>query len=92
MGQVYQCWCRICREINVFPRFECYMFYFLYLFVTYYWLSLVLVFLFVLKTFRTKLLPFIMFLGASKLAPVRNDYLAHFCPHFLLRNPVALAF
>jgi hypothetical protein len=35
MGQVYQCWWRICREINVFPRFEYHMFYVLYLFVTY---------------------------------------------------------
>jgi hypothetical protein len=40
MGQVYQCWWRICREINVlfFPSFE-YMFYVLYPFVTY-WLTL----------------------------------------------------
>jgi hypothetical protein len=22
-GQMYQCWCRICREINVFARFQC---------------------------------------------------------------------
>jgi hypothetical protein len=22
MGQVHQCWCRICQEINVFSRFE----------------------------------------------------------------------
>jgi hypothetical protein len=34
MGQVYQCWWRICREINVFPRFEYHMFYILYPFVT----------------------------------------------------------
>jgi hypothetical protein len=28
MGQVYQCWWRICREINVFfSRFEYHMFY-----------------------------------------------------------------
>jgi hypothetical protein len=29
MGQVYQCWWRICREINVFSRFEyqCFTFY-----------------------------------------------------------------
>jgi hypothetical protein len=36
MGQVYQCWWRICREINVFFfRLEYYMFYVLYPFVTY---------------------------------------------------------
>jgi hypothetical protein len=35
MGQVYQCYWRIYREINVFPRFECHMFYALYPFVTY---------------------------------------------------------
>jgi hypothetical protein len=35
MGQVYQCWWRICREINVFPKFEYHKFYFLYSFVTY---------------------------------------------------------
>jgi hypothetical protein len=34
MGHVYQCWWRICREINVFPRFEYHMFYVLYPFVT----------------------------------------------------------
>jgi hypothetical protein len=34
MGQVYQCWWRICREINAFSRFEYHMFYFLYIFVT----------------------------------------------------------
>jgi hypothetical protein len=34
MGQVYQCWWRICREINVFPRFEYHMFL-LFPFVTY---------------------------------------------------------
>jgi hypothetical protein len=34
MGQVYQCWWRICREIN-FSRFEYHMFYVLYPFVTY---------------------------------------------------------
>jgi hypothetical protein len=27
MGQVYRCWWRICREINVFTRFEFHMFY-----------------------------------------------------------------
>jgi hypothetical protein len=33
--QVYQCWWRICREINVFFfRFEYHMLYVLYLFVT----------------------------------------------------------
>jgi hypothetical protein len=41
-GQVYQCWWRICREIHVFPRFECHIFYVLYSFVTIYWLSLVI--------------------------------------------------
>jgi hypothetical protein len=30
MGQVYHCWWRICREINVFPRFEYHMFYILH--------------------------------------------------------------
>jgi hypothetical protein len=35
MGQVYQCWWGICREINVFPRFEYHTFYVLYPFVTY---------------------------------------------------------
>jgi hypothetical protein len=34
MGQVYQCWWRICREINVFYRFEYHMFYVLYPFLT----------------------------------------------------------
>jgi hypothetical protein len=29
-GQVYQYWWRICREINVFSRFEYHMFYVLY--------------------------------------------------------------
>jgi hypothetical protein len=35
MGQVYQCWWRIRREMNVFSRFEYHMFYVLYLLVTY---------------------------------------------------------
>jgi hypothetical protein len=35
MGQVYQCWWRICREINVLSRFEYHMFYVLYPIVTY---------------------------------------------------------
>jgi hypothetical protein len=35
MGRIYQCWWRICREINVFSRFEYHMFYVLYPFVTY---------------------------------------------------------
>jgi hypothetical protein len=35
MGQAYQCWWRICREINAFSRFECHMFYILYPIVTY---------------------------------------------------------
>jgi hypothetical protein len=30
MGQVYQCWWRMCREINVFSRLEYHMFYVLY--------------------------------------------------------------
>jgi hypothetical protein len=34
MGQVYQCWWRICREINIFLRFEYHEFYVLYPFVT----------------------------------------------------------
>jgi hypothetical protein len=35
MGQAYQCWQRICQEINVFSRFEYHTFYVLYPFVTY---------------------------------------------------------
>jgi hypothetical protein len=35
MGQLYQCWWRICWEINIFPRLEYHMFYVLYPFVTY---------------------------------------------------------
>jgi hypothetical protein len=36
MGQVYQCWWRICREINVFlSRFEYHMLYVLHPFVSY---------------------------------------------------------
>jgi hypothetical protein len=35
MGQVYECWWRICREINVYSRFEYHMFYVLHAFVTY---------------------------------------------------------
>jgi hypothetical protein len=35
MGQVYQCWWRICREIYVFTRFEYHMFYVSYPFVIY---------------------------------------------------------
>jgi hypothetical protein len=35
MGQVYQSWWRICRQINDFSRFEYHMFYFLHPFVTY---------------------------------------------------------
>jgi hypothetical protein len=35
MGQVYQCWWRICQEINAFSRFEYHTFYVLYPFVTY---------------------------------------------------------
>jgi hypothetical protein len=34
MGQVYQFWLRICREINVFSMFEYHVFYVLYPFVT----------------------------------------------------------
>jgi hypothetical protein len=36
MEQVYQCWCRICRETNVFSRFKYHMFYILYPFVSYF--------------------------------------------------------
>jgi hypothetical protein len=43
MGQEYQCWWRICREINVSSRFEYRMFYVLHPFVTYL-LTLALVF------------------------------------------------
>jgi hypothetical protein len=35
MGQLYECWWEICREINVIPRFEYHMFYVLYPFMTY---------------------------------------------------------
>jgi hypothetical protein len=35
MRQIYQCWWRIRREINVYSRFEYYMFYVFYPFVTY---------------------------------------------------------
>jgi hypothetical protein len=35
MGQVYQCWWRVRRERNVFPRLEYHMFYVLYPFVIY---------------------------------------------------------
>jgi hypothetical protein len=35
MGQVHECWWRICQEVNVFSRFEYYMFYVTYPFVTY---------------------------------------------------------
>jgi hypothetical protein len=34
-GQAYQCWWRICREINAFSRFEYHMFYVLYPFVAF---------------------------------------------------------
>jgi hypothetical protein len=34
MGQVCQCWLRICREMNVFPRFNYHMSHVLYRFVT----------------------------------------------------------
>jgi hypothetical protein len=32
---IYQCWWRICREINVLARFEYHIFYVLYQFVPY---------------------------------------------------------
>jgi hypothetical protein len=35
MGQMYQCWWRICREIHVFSRLEYQMFHVLYPFLTY---------------------------------------------------------
>jgi hypothetical protein len=35
VGQMYQCWWRICWEINVFSRFEFHVVYVLYPFVTY---------------------------------------------------------
>jgi hypothetical protein len=35
MGQMYQCWWRIYREVNVFFRFEYHLFYVLYSFLTY---------------------------------------------------------
>jgi hypothetical protein len=33
MGEVYQCWWRICQEMNAFFRFEYHVFYVLYQFV-----------------------------------------------------------
>jgi hypothetical protein len=39
MGQVYQCRWRICREINVFSRFEYHMFHVLYPLYPIYWPS-----------------------------------------------------
>jgi hypothetical protein len=35
MEQVYQCYWRICREINAFPGLEYYVFYILHQFVIY---------------------------------------------------------
>jgi hypothetical protein len=35
MGQVYECWWRVCREINVLSSFGYHMFYVLYPFVAY---------------------------------------------------------
>jgi hypothetical protein len=35
MGEVYQCWWRVCREINILSRFGYYIFYILYTYVTY---------------------------------------------------------
>jgi hypothetical protein len=35
MGQAYQCWWRICRDINDFTRLEYHIFYILYPFVVY---------------------------------------------------------
>jgi hypothetical protein len=35
MGQIYQCWWRICPEINVISRFEYHIYYVLYPFVIY---------------------------------------------------------
>jgi hypothetical protein len=35
MGHLYQCWWRICREINVVPSSENHIFYVVYPFVTY---------------------------------------------------------
>jgi hypothetical protein len=35
MGQVCQCWWRVCREVNVFSRFDYHMIYVLNPFVTY---------------------------------------------------------
>jgi hypothetical protein len=40
MGQVYQCWWRICREINVFSRFEYLYFTFYNHLWPIYWISL----------------------------------------------------
>jgi hypothetical protein len=42
MGQVYQCWWRMCQEINVFSRFEYQMFSFYSHLWPIYWLWLVL--------------------------------------------------
>jgi hypothetical protein len=35
VGHVYQCWWKICREINVLSRFKYQMIYVLYPFMTY---------------------------------------------------------
>jgi hypothetical protein len=42
MGQVYQCWGRICREINIFSRFKYRMFYVYIHLWPIYWPSLVI--------------------------------------------------
>jgi hypothetical protein len=34
-GEVYPCWQRICRDVNVFSRFEYHVFYVLHPFVAY---------------------------------------------------------
>jgi hypothetical protein len=35
MEQVYRCWCRMCREMHVFSKFEYHIFHVLYSFVIY---------------------------------------------------------
>jgi hypothetical protein len=36
MGQRYHCWRRVCREVNVFARFEYHAFHFSYSFAAYF--------------------------------------------------------
>jgi hypothetical protein len=69
MGQVYQCWWRICREIHFFfSRFECFMFMFYIHLLPIYWFSLVHC------ATRNSLLYFDEFAGIHVLAKEITDY------------------